>query len=177
VFDYTNTGKDKVDVKDKFVNTTTTDPNLFFMDPAATGCYVNVTFVYEVASYRNVMGYFAFSKSSRPTTVSGVSGTLRKVFSDATVDCLGQGRPCLPPGSTVTVGPFTGSQGVGFYLTQNGVCASTPPTFYSLDKLNSPTSRWRPIPRAAGRLVAVLRVRCYSIAISSRQTRRAQCLT
>jgi hypothetical protein len=146
-------GTDGASVNTKWVNQTTTDPNIYFKNVSSdTQCYINVTFVYEVASYRNRMGYFKFNKASGAMTSSA-----SLIFGESSVDCQTTGKSCLPPGSTkITIGPFRGNESVGFYLEQNRVCG-TYDTFYSVDSLNKQDKRnWKPIPKT-GRLVAVLR--------------------
>jgi hypothetical protein len=148
-------------VNAQYVDYTKADPNIYFT-AGQTNCMVNLTFVYEVAFYRNSMGYFTFTRGSKPTSTSGVAFT--PVFSETTVDCSRTssqplpGTSCLAPGSTISLGPFSSTQGVGFYLKQDSICGGTT-TFYSVDALNKVTSRWKPIPAAHGRMIAVLRVR------------------
>ncbi|ELR17845.1 mannosebinding protein [Acanthamoeba castellanii str. Neff] len=148
-------GVDGGNVKMAYVDHTTTDPNIFFA-PNQVDCYVNVSFVYEVAAYRNRMGVFKFNRTSVPTSVSGVVSP-STLFAETSVDCTRtDGGSCLAPGSTRTLGPFSSSDGVGFYLDPNQVCGS-PGRFYSVDALNTATARWRLIPSLHKRLVAVLR--------------------
>jgi hypothetical protein len=148
-------------VNTQYVNPANADPNIYFT-AGQTNCMVNLTFVYEVAYYRNSMGYFTFPRGSKPTSTGSV--TLNPVFSETTVDCSRgsnqalPGTSCLAPGSTISLGPFSSTQAVGFYLRQNSICGGTT-TFYSVDAINKVTSRWKPIPAAHGRMVAVLRVR------------------
>ncbi len=98
-------GTDGVTVDYRWVNNVTTDPNIYFMEDEATHCYLNVTFVYEVAAYRDQMGMITFNGTfpNRQITSQTV------LFQEDTVD-----DGCLPPGATVVAGGLNTAYFINF---------------------------------------------------------------
>jgi hypothetical protein len=71
------------------------DPNLYFVN-TGDSCHVNVTFVYETASYRPKLSYFSFNRTTSQQITNAVL-----IFNETSVDCQANNRSCLEPGSTV----------------------------------------------------------------------------
>ncbi len=93
---FTMLGIDGVTINGSFVNKTTTDPNIYLNAGAnVNNCYLNVTFFYEVASFRNRMGLFKFTG----TSPNRVANSQQLLFQEDVID-----NGCLPSGSTLTVG-------------------------------------------------------------------------
>jgi hypothetical protein len=145
----------------KWVAQYTVDPNIYFL-PNIKPCAINVTFVSSVTSARNRIGWFQFNKNG-PVGGKIIAGTNVTLFADATKAILtGETEPCVYQGSTVTLGPFSDSISLGFYLDLDGQCKGANATrLYSLDEenLKYDTTNWNPTTKPYGRTVAVVRVR------------------
>ncbi|KAL6072954.1 hypothetical protein QOT17_005216 [Balamuthia mandrillaris] len=156
----------------EYVNQETTDPNLYFDEDPDAECFLNITFTYELAGYRNRMGYFVFKSEDIPDEVeeendipSSLKDSMRVVFNDASTT-----PSCLNQGATVSIGPFAGDQAIGFFLLPNDVCETNNPTrssgkprrpesaYWSIDIFNSHKvqSNWKTYP-STGRMVAVVK--------------------
>jgi hypothetical protein len=148
-------------IASKWVANNTVDANIHFL-PNTKPCAVNITFVSSVTSARNRIGWFQFNKNG-PRGGKIIAGTKVTMFEDATKAIVsGETEPCLYQGSTVTLGPFSPSISIGFYLDTDGRCLGANGTrLYSLDEenLKYDTTKWNPTTKPYGRTVAVVRVR------------------
>jgi hypothetical protein len=154
-------GKESTPVSRRWIDQNTTSPNIHFNDPRPQAlCHINVTFVNEYGGFRSRVGSFEFVRKA-PMGRRVINGTLRTVFEDATSNTIpDDAGPCLPYGSTVTLGPFAPNASVGFYLDQNAICSGNPLRLWSLDDENAKynTANWAVLPKAYNRTIAVLKV-------------------
>lgn len=77
---------------------------------------VYVTFVYEGADYKNVLGFYTYNKNNPPNNPSQID-SIKIIFPNASLS--GSGGD-LAPGNRVKIGNFPANTGIGWVIFANG---------------------------------------------------------
>ena len=94
-----------------------------------------VTFVHEGAGYRNTLGFYQYSLSNPPTSVSQIS-VVKIIFPNLSFSGSGGG---LNSGNKIKIGTFPANTGIGWVLIADGFKGNTISglnTFYSNPNFN-----------------------------------------
>ena len=100
-----------------------------------------VTFVHEGAGYKNVLGYYTYTKNNEPTSVNDLTD-LTIIFPNVSYSGSGGG---LLSGDKVYLGSFSANTVIGYFIIANGYRSSTNidanyPTYFSNTALNPETT-------------------------------------